>query len=188
MKKILVVLLLMSIAMLSGCVTRLPERQALAPSAIPNLNEGNARGYFYMGFQYVSFSEQRIKGHDGELFINDQKISYVSAEGAVVVDLSPGTHKIYWDMYAESQRDKDFFVPYPYELTVKAGDIVYLECNAKYVSSTGADIAGILGEAIGGALGGKATHVANYFEEEPVEGPKFLKEMTIVDYQDLSGL
>jgi len=46
MKKILVVLLLMSIAMLSGCVTRLPERQALAPSAIPNLNEGNARGVF----------------------------------------------------------------------------------------------------------------------------------------------
>ncbi len=175
---------LLILTMLIGCsVPRLPERSYLPPSSIPNPNSEKSRLLFYLGYLEIGFNNSRLDGADGKIFINDKYIGYINSKDAIVVDLIPGTYKISWHFY---QGDlKDNHVPAPYELTAKAGEIIYLEANSKHVSNAGANAAGVLLGPIGGGIGASTTYFSDFFELEPIKGPQHLNDMKIVEFHNI---
>jgi len=175
---------LLILIILTGCsVPRLPERSYLPPSSIPKPNSEKSRLLLYLGYLKIGFKNSRLDGADGKIFINNEYISYVNSKDAIVVDLTPGTYKISWHFYQGDLEDNH--VPAPYELSVKAGEIIYLEANSKHVSNWGAGAAGVLLGPIGGGVGANTTYFSDFFKLEPIEGPKHLNTMNIVEYHNL---
>ena len=180
--------LLLTVLLVTGCsVPKLPDRQALAPNVLPEPSQEKARVYFYLGYRKSGSYEGRMEYNFGHVYVNNKEVSYISIKETVAIDVSPGTHEIYWKMHAFHERDKDFHAPVPYALTVKAGDVVYLEANELWVENSSASLLTAVGGVVGGAIAGSTVHGEDYLEKEPTEGPKFLKEMTIVEYYDLSS-
>lgn len=172
---------------LVSCASRLPERTALDPSAIPNLKGENSRIFIYMGYIYMDDifdSTDKLKNFDGLVFVNDKEISYVN-EDAIIIDLPAGTYEMRWLMHFESEFENKHRYSAPYQLTAGAGETIYLEANV--TQKRDKSLLAILGGPIGGAIAGTNVLFTDYFRPNPDDGPKQILKLKIADYIDLSG-
>jgi len=180
-------LILVSILLLSGCVPRLPERNVLASSDIPALEEGKGRIYVHRGYievdDFLIDTTIDMLGIDGHIYVEDKLVSHFN-EDVIIIDLVPGIYKFNWVPYVESESQKKERNSVPYSLSINVNETVYLEANTLNVVNAG--VLGVVGGAIGAAIAGSSAKFSDSFEEEPVEGPKMVESMSVAEYHDLS--
>jgi len=183
------IILFVSLTLLTGCAPLLPDRATLVSSDIPSHDPNKGRVFFYLGHAKQGFMTGDLNnGGLGYIYIDNKKVSYMSSHATVVLDLPQGNYKVEWGPPLWFEADKDHFQEISYELTVKAGGIVFLEANTTFVESTAGGALGLLGGAVGGAIAGASSHIDCYFKSQPEEGLNRSRELRIVDYVDLSSL
>ena len=164
--KIMLVGLLSSTVLITGCVSAPPERAEYA--GLSQRESGWSRIYVSAGKMEGVGAELRSVQQVGPVFIDNRRVGSTAKGEHFIVDLMPGTYEVYC---MPEQPEKNFVEKS--QFTFKAGEIRYFACDMKSMNVTSSTVGSMFG-ALGAAIAYSASEYVSktYLAERPMDDPK----------------
>ncbi|THB70552.1 MAG: hypothetical protein D6B25_19885 [Desulfobulbaceae bacterium] len=182
-KTFIIISALVFLFAVAGCGGSVPEKQSLAPQAIPDHDENLARVYFYFGKSYRQTGRTTTKvddladgNNEAIIYLDGKPLSQID-DRIAIIDFEPGVYTLSCRLSSGSKTGDTNRESRPYQYTARPNQTKFLACNIQDVMSQRSKSSRTLGRASG------IIQFVDYLDDRQYEGGQVVGQRKIADYQ-----